>query len=557
MFAADNLDNGNWWVDGGWCTGPSLAQAAALLAETGDALPRALVKLGIISESKVALALSQRYALPLCPPGELAIDGDLQQHYSAAFLRAHWALPLNQNDGRVQVAVADPTSEHLLRALQFAIAQPVDLAVATYSAIEAALESVGGLRDDTMEPSSRVMAFDDENLESLRDLASNAPVVRRVQRLITDAMEARASDIHFEPREVGLQVRYRVDGVLTDVDLAPREMRSAIVSRLKILAGLNIAERRLPQDGRMRVTVQGRDTDFRVSTAPTVFGESVVLRILDRDQVALDFQVLGFDTEMMATLRNALSRPYGILLCTGPTGSGKTTTLYAALKELNTLDRKILTVEDPVEYTLAGINQTHVKPAIGYTFATALRAFLRQDPDILMVGEIRDRETAEIASQAALTGHLLLSTLHTNTAAAAITRLLDMGIDDYLLTSTLALIIGQRLVRRLCVDCREPYRVPDELYARFGLPEDTPTSVYRARGCSACGGTGYLGRTSILELLSLTPALQRLVLQRADARVLEEAAVAIGMRTMFQHGVTKVLAGETTFDDVLRVTRAA
>jgi len=334
-------------------------------------------------------------------------------------------------------------------------------------------------------------------------------------------------------------------------------MRNAIVSRLKIMAGLNIAERRLPQDGRIRVTVHGRDTDFRVATAPTIFGESVVLRILDREQVALDFDALGFDADVTAQLRRTLSQPYGILLCTGPTGSGKTTTLYAALKELNTVDRKILTVEDPVEYTLPGINQTHVKPAIGYTFANALRAFLRQDPDILMVGEIRDRETAEIAVQAALTGHLLLSTLHTNTAAAAITRLLDMGIDDYLLTSTLSLVIGQRLVRRLCPTCRVEHPVPPEMWSRLGLTTPPDAPIYRAQGCMECNSSGYVGRTSILELFALTPSLQRMVLQKADARMLEEAAVGEGMRTMVRHGLEKVCSGETTLEEVLRVTRVA
>lgn len=551
--ALDGLDTG-WWVQQGLCTAQSLAHAEALVAESGDTFPRALVKLGILSESRLALAMAEHYGLPL-EPGPLGAERDLQTLFSVTFLRAHWVVPLSRDEEALRIAVADPSVPNLLRSLEFAAAGRVTLVVTTYSSIEAALS----VADDTGESlafAASGVGSDDEDVDAIRDLASDAPVVRRVQRLITDSIDVRASDIHFEPLETGLQVRYRVDGVLKDVEVAPREMRNAIVSRLKIMAGLNIAERRLPQDGRIRVSVQGRTADFRVSTAPTVFGESVVLRILDREQVALDFSALGFDHDVIATLRDTLARPYGILLCTGPTGSGKTTTLYAALKELNTVDRKILTVEDPVEYTLAGINQTHVKPGIGYTFATALRAFLRQDPDILMVGEIRDRETAEIAVQAALTGHLLLSTLHTNTAAAAVTRLLDMGIDDYLLTSTLALVIGQRLVRRLCLSCREPYAVSDELRRRFRLSGGA-TEVYRARGCSVCGGSGYRGRTSILELFAVTPELQRLVLERADAATLEEAAIASGMRTMFRHGIEKVVAGETTFEDVLRVTRAS
>jgi general secretion pathway protein E len=319
------------------------------------------------------------------------------------------------------------------------------------------------------------------------------------------------------------------------------------------MAGLNIAERRLPQDGRIRVTVQGKDIDFRVATSPTLHGESVVLRILDRQDVALDFDALGFDMPLKKQLRSAIARPHGIVLVTGPTGSGKTTTLYAALKEINTPDKKILTVEDPVEYVLTGINQVPIKPQIGLTFASSLRSFLRQDPDVMMVGEIRDRETAEIAIQAALTGHLLLSTLHTNTAAAAVTRLLDMGIDDYLLTSTLHLIVGQRLVRKLCARCREPYDPAPDARRRLGLTLNGSLTWYRPIGCTACQG-GYKGRTTIIEALPMTDAVRAKVLARADAHQIEQVAIAEGMRTMFAHGIERVHAGLTTAEEVLRVT---
>ncbi len=551
------MDECDWLVAKGVCTPAALLQARALSGENGDRIPRALSKLGFVSEGRLAKALAEEFGLELAGTAEAVPDPSLSHPFTTSFLRARWVAPVRREADCLVVAVADPTDDDLQRSLEFGAGTAVRRIVTTYSAIEAMLlearrsveEAEGDLASDD--------PIEDEALDALRDLASDAPVVRRVQRLISDAIDVRASDIHFEPLETGLQVRYRVDGVLKDVDLAPRTMRNAIVSRLKIMAGLNIAERRLPQDGRIRVTVHGRDTDFRVATAPTIFGESVVLRILDREQVALDFDALGFDADVTARLRHTLSQPYGILLCTGPTGSGKTTTLYAALKELNTVDRKILTVEDPVEYTLPGINQTHVKPAIGYTFANALRAFLRQDPDILMVGEIRDRETAEIAVQAALTGHLLLSTLHTNTAAAAITRLLDMGIDDYLLTSTLSLVIGQRLVRRLCPTCRVEHAVPPEMWSRLGLSTAPDAPIYRAQGCIECNSSGYIGRTSILELFALTPPLQRMVLQKADARMLEEAAVGEGMRTMVRHGLEKVCSGETTLEEVLRVTRVA
>jgi general secretion pathway protein E len=537
---------------------PALLQEAESIARTsGHSLLRTVAKLGLVSEPRLADALAQSTGLPRLANEQVVCDFELLRLFNPSFLKQSTVVPLRRTEVGLEVALADPTDARVLEALKFAASATIFPAVATFSAVDAALTT---LEESQPEPSSSRVSDDTleiEDAEALRDLASDAPVVRLVQRLISEAVERKASDIHFEPRDEGLSVRYRVDGVLAEAAMESRGQRAAIVSRLKIMAGLNIAERRLPQDGRIRVTVHGRETDFRVATAPTIFGESVVLRILDRQEVALDFDALGFDADVTATIRDALSRPYGIVLCTGPTGSGKTTTLYAALRELNTTDRKILTVEDPVEYTLAGINQTHVRPQIGYGFAAALRSFLRHDPDVLMVGEIRDRETAEIAIQAALTGHLLLSTLHTNTASGAVTRLLDMGIDDYLLTSTLGLVIGQRLVRKLCSACRESFTAEAALVERFasaGLADGA--TLYRARGCAQCGGTGYSGRTSILELLTLAPSVQALILSHGDARIIEQEAVRLGMRTMFQHGVAKVLAGTTTLTEVLRVTRA-
>jgi len=346
----------------------------------------------------------------------------------------------------------------------------------------------------------------------------------------------------------------RLDGMLRVVETHPKDLAARIISRVKVMSGMDIAERRLPQDGRIRAAVDGKDVDFRVASSPTLHGESVVLRVLDRQEVSLDFTALGFDQDVQRTLRESLHRPYGVVLVTGPTGSGKTTTLYAALKEINSPERKILTVEDPVEYALDGVNQVAIRPQIGLGFAQTLRSFLRQDPDILLVGEIRDRETAEIAIQAALTGHLLLSTLHTNTAAGAITRLLDMGIDDYLMASTLHVIIGQRLVRKLCPVCRQSYTPGTELCSRLAVVPDAYEVWYAARGCTQCRGTGFRGRTTILEILPMSEPVRASILARTDAHRIEAVAVAGGMRTMMQHGIERVRSGVTTVEEVLRVT---
>jgi general secretion pathway protein E len=373
--------------------------------------------------------------------------------------------------------------------------------------------------------------------------------------MIARAVEARASDIHIEPFEQRLRVRYRIDGILQEVDPPPTHLRPAVLSRIKIMARLNIAERRLPQDGRIRLAVRGKDIDLRVATIPTMHGEAVVLRVLDRTSVTLDFDALGFAGEGLAAYRAALNRPNGILLVTGPTGSGKTTTLYTSLLELNTPDKKILTVEDPIEYQLDGVNQVQIKPQIGLSFAHVLRSMLRHDPDIIMVGEIRDLETAQIAIQAALTGHLVLSTLHTNNAASTLTRLLDMGVEDYLMTSTVNGIVAQRLVRQLCTHCRQPFAPLPELLRQLGLERAEDVTFWRPQGCQKCNGTGYFGRISVNEVLVITDAVRRQILEHAEATALQRTAIETGMRPMFQDGIAKVRAGVTTVEEVLRVTR--
>ena len=540
-----------WLVERGALTPVLAERVARVQSETSDRLAAILLKLGLLSEARLAEVLAEYSGLPRLQ--EAGIPSEIvAPDLNGIFIRAREIVPLRLTEQSLEVACWDALDEFVPSALSFAVSRPVNRFIGTRGEITRAVSKLYG-EGATGETSANAVDVlgESEEVDRLRDLASDAPVIRLVQRLIDEAVTSRSSDIHLETSEEALHIRFRIDGLLRERETHPRELAAPVVSRLKVMAGLNIAERRLPQDGRIRVSVQGKDIDFRVATSPTLHGESVVLRILDRQDVALDFDALGFDADLKHVLREATGRPYGIILVTGPTGSGKTTTLYAALKEINTPDKKILTVEDPVEYVLTGVNQVPIKPQIGLSFAHALRAFLRQDPDVLMVGEIRDRETAEIAIQAALTGHLLLSTLHTNTAAAAVTRLLDMGIDDYLLTSTLHVILAQRLVRRLCTSCREPFEPSLEAVERFQITEGF---WYRARGCDACQGSGYRGRTAIFEALRMTDAVRARILERADAHAIENVAVAGGMRTMVRHGLERVAAGTTTIEEVLRVT---
>lgn len=544
----------NWLVEAQSLTPVLAERVARVQVETSDRLAAILLKLGLLSESQLADHMARYCGLPRLGSATVPPEPVVIPEINTGFLRTREIVPLRVTETLVEVACWDALDEFVPTALKFALGRNVALFVGTRTEIRAALDRLyQGAGEGVGSAAASDQLAENEEVDRLKDLASDAPIIRLVQRLIDQAVASKASDIHLEASEHSLHVRFRMDGLLRQIETHSRDVAASVVSRVKVMAGLNIAERRLPQDGRIRVSVQGKDVDFRVATSPTLHGESVVLRILDRQDVALDFAALGFDTELQETLRDAIERPYGIALVTGPTGSGKTTTLYAALKEINRPDRKILTVEDPVEYTLEGINQVPVRPQIGLTFAQALRAFLRQDPDVLMVGEIRDRDTAEIAIQAALTGHLLLSTLHTNTAAAAVMRLLDMGIDDFLLTSTLHVILGQRLVRRLCVQCREPFTPTAEAIERFAVTDKVPV-WYRARGCGTCQGTGFKGRTAILEALKMTDVVRARVLERADAHEIEKVAVAGGMRTMVRHGIERVTAGVTTIEEVLRVT---
>lgn len=529
----------------------TLARAALVQSETGEPLDAVLTRLGMVSERALAEAIAAATGLRIASAADFPAEPIAAERISPGFLREARAMPLKLTERGVEVAFVDPLESSMRQALAFAFGRPVVPVVARSGDMEAALDRLYPANDVRVDDGG---GADEADVERLRDLSSDAPVVRAVNALIARAAEANASDIHIEPTEDVLKIRLRIDGALRDEEPLPAHLKAAFVSRIKVMSGLNIAERRLPQDGRLRLAVRGHDIDLRVATSPTIHGESVVMRILDRSNLALDFATLGFGGDRLDRYLKVLQLPHGIVLVTGPTGSGKTTTLYASLATLNTADRKILTIEDPIEYRLAGINQTQVNGQIGLSFAAALRSFLRQDPDVMMVGEIRDLETAQVAVQAALTGHTILSTLHTNSAAAAVTRLLDMGVEPFLITSTLNAVLAQRLVRRLCQSCREPFTPTQAMLDSLDV-DHTVTAIdrlYRPVGCHACGHSGFRGRIAVLELLIVDEATERLVLARAEAREIQAAA---GLRTMLEDGLEKALAGLTTLDEVLRVTR--
>ncbi len=554
-------------------TDADLQRAKRVQEDAGEALDTLLLKLGLISERDLADALTAQLNLPLVRPADYPETPATNGALSPRFLKDARVIPLAEDEQGLTVAMANPTDDYVLSALRLATGKIIRPQVGIPSELEVAFARLYGSGRSAMGQIVDSIGLaddltDEEQIQHLKDLASEAPVIRLVNLMIARAVESRASDIHIEPFENRLKVRYRVDGVLREVESPPSRLSAAVISRIKIMAKLNIAERRLPQDGRIQLRAHGKEIDLRVSTVPTLWGESVVMRILDKASVVLDFPTLGFSPRTLERFLRILMMPHGIIVVTGPTGSGKTTTLYTALQTLNTPERKILTVEDPVEYQLEGINQIQVKAQINLTFANALRSIVRQDPDVIMIGEMRDLETAGIAVQSALTGHMVLSTLHTNDAAGGITRLMDMGVDDYLLTSTINGILAQRLVRLLCTHCRQPYQALPELVEEMRLrrfveapltPDPAPgegrgVTLYRAVGCELCGGTGYRGRAAIMEFMTMTDTLRRLVLKHADATVLQAEAQQEGMDTMYEDGLRKAVAGVTTLEEVLRVT---
>jgi general secretion pathway protein E len=493
----------------------------------------------------------QRVSLPDLLASQAQVEG-----FSRRFLRESMVFPFRSKGGTVKLAVADPMDTAAIRAAEIVFGETIELVIASFEDITTILERLDG--GDTTEAEASERPHSDDDIDSLRDLASGAPVVRAFNDLIERAVELRASDIHIEPFRSGLTVRMRVDGMLRAMPALPGVMPQALVSRIKILAGLNIAERRLPQDGAARLRVGRSEIDVRVATMPTQHGESAAVRLLPRDRGLLELSRLGLSGRDESTLRHLLALPHGMIVITGPTGSGKTTTLATMLSILNETTRKILTIEDPVEYEIPGINQSQVKPSIGLTFATALRAFVRQDPDVIMVGEIRDAETANIAIHAALTGHLVLTTLHTETAAAAVPRLLDLGVEGFLLKSTLRAVIAQRLVRMLCDRCKTQRKLDagdlarDPRYAMIGFAAGD--MVHEACGCERCGASGFRGRAGVFEVLEMIGEVRNMVGSQTDANMLDQAAIKAGMTTMLDDAVAKCRAGVTTVPETLRVT---
>jgi general secretion pathway protein E len=537
-------------IERGLLTPEDLERALGIQRErSGEKIGRILIDLGFLAQRDLLQALSEQLGLSVAAmDGPPAVTPETER-LSPRFLRQARALPLSVDGTTLRLAMADPLDFETLSVVRLVTGLTVQPELATEAEILDAIERYYGEEEKEIASSGLDGEESAADLEQLRDMASEAPVIRLVNAMIATAVEKRSSDIHIEPFEKEFRIRYRIDGVLHEQEPPPRELKAAIISRLKLMARLNIAERRLPQDGRIKVKALGREVDLRVSTLPTLYGESVVMRLLDRSASDFyDLHNLGFDPLMLERMEHFTSLPHGIFLVTGPTGSGKSTTLYSALKLINQPDKKIITIEDPVEYQMDGINQIHVNPQIGLTFAAGLRHIVRQDPDVIMVGEIRDRETADVAIRAALTGHFVYSTLHTNDAPSAITRLTDMGVENYLISSSVVAVLAQRLVRVICHECKV-----DAGERMTPMGEMVPS--FRGAGCDRCFGTGYKGRVGIFEMMELSEDIRRLIMANADAGQLTVAAREHGMRSLREDGWLKVATGVTTADEVIRVTQ--
>jgi type IV pilus assembly protein PilB len=548
---------GDILLEGGLVTRGQLDEAFAEHQSIGRSLGRVLVDRGILSESQLVAALAQQIGLRFIDLTDFPVDGSALARVSGAVCRRHTAIPVAFEEGRIVVAMADPANVFAVDDIRTISGFEVIPAVATRADVLSAIDRCYRADSDLDELTSSMEAEDDsDDLASLREVVEDAPIVKFVNLLITQAIQDRASDIHLEPTEHDLRVRYRIDGVLHEVMKSPKSIQAGVTSRLKIMADINIAERRIPQDGRLSVSTNGKKIDLRVATLPTVWGEKVVMRILDNSTARLDLSDLGFSDHNFATYSESFIKPYGMILVTGPTGSGKSTTLYATLNIVNRPEVNIITVEDPVEYRLPGINQVQTNPKAGLTFAAALRSILRSDPDIVLIGEIRDGETSQIAVEAALTGHLVLSTLHTNDAPSAITRLTEMGIEPFLVGSAVDCVLAQRLARRLCPKCKEGYRPTPEALIAARYPWEDGMEIpelFRPVGCPTCSKTGYKGRLALHEVMAVNEEIERMAVEHASTAVINDAALRNGMVTLRADGMLKVGQGVTSLDEIMRV----
>lgn len=551
-------------VKKGVITEGQLLNALKLQKSEGIRIGAALIKLGYITEDQLVYALSDIYGYPLISLSQTEIDINAFKLIPEEVIKKYKIVPFAKTGNTIKVAICEPLNtvvdyiKFLLTGFNLKIYLTKDSEI--LKVIDKFI-SIGGNTQTTetvaeLVESALIDAIPSESIEAKEDTVKvEAPIIKLANKIIIDALKMRASDIHIEPYEKGVNVRYRIDGVLHNSLNLPMQIKSSLITRFKIMAHLDISERRLPQDGRIKLKISGKEVDFRVSTLPVIYGEKIVLRVLEKTSLQLDLTKLGFEDISLKFFSEALEKPYGMILVTGPTGSGKTTTLYSALMKLNKPGVNIMTVEDPVEYSFSGINQVQIQEDIGLTFASALRAFLRQDPDIIMVGEIRDFETAEIAVKAALTGHLVLSTLHTNDAASTITRLINMGIEPFLISSSLILIIAQRLVRKLCPHCKKEEKYSKEHLIKIGFPEDMEQiKIYSPQGCSECNNTGYSGRIALYEVMPIKDEIKELILTGAPAIEIKKEAVKLGMITLRQSGINKILQGITSVDEVIRIT---
>ena len=548
---------GDILLEGGLVTREQLDEAYDEHQRIGRSLGRVLVEKGVLTENQLVAALAQQIGLRFVDLNDFAVDGAAVASVPTTVCRRYNALPIGYDDGKLVVAMADPANIFAIDDIRSLTGHEVRPVVATKADVTAAINRFHRVDSDLDDLTMSIEASEEEDdLSKIKEVVEDAPIVKFVNLLITQAIQDRASDIHIEPTERDLRVRFRIDGVLHEVMRSPKNIQAGVISRLKIMADINIAERRIPQDGRLSVNTNGKKVDLRVATLPTVWGEKVVMRILDNSTAMLRLSDLGFRDSNYDSYSRSFTKPYGMILVTGPTGSGKSTTLYATLNIVSRPEINVITVEDPVEYRIPGINQVQTNGKAGLTFAAALRSILRSDPDVVLIGEIRDHETAQIAIEAALTGHLVLSTLHTNDAPSAVTRLIEMGIEPFLVGSALDCVLAQRLARRLCSKCKEPY-TPERselVSAGWRLDPDEPVpTLYRAVGCSTCSKTGYKGRLALHEVMPITEEIERLAVEHASAAAINEVARAQGMQTLREDGVAKVLDGTTSIEEILRV----